>query len=408
MKPEDITYRCNVKGYMMYYKGKPIGGAGVFEDCYKKKRYPRSNVKLFRESAERDKAELLAGRGSKMYRDYIQKIDEEEEANRVPNKIKEILEGILGVYPDGHGEFRSEIYADYRDQMDDKTAGELLRSKDPEIALEDKLYDWYWESESYYRRDIEETVKKKLEEDTELFPDGLDADAEDRVEEILRELVYFEYPVDHFLDQEFDVNIMVDTGDGNYDYVLNSVYPCWYGRYGDRIDDKAGIVWLAKQQGYTKTQLWKALKDGDMANPHGFLESMRVELANLPSHMSTLTFLTKMTFRQLALLNKAVSWADSRGDRYDPRKTPPCGYIVLGKETMCGLYDPWSGGGSVLEVELEKDVKLPIKYVRCALPDEGGYKHEYSISNVYGLCSGAWLDTVREINIPKKVREDCA
>ena len=77
MKPEDLLYQCNVKGYMLYYKGKPIGGAGIVESCYEKKKYPRSNVKLFRECAERDKAKILAGIGSKMYLDNIKKIDGE-------------------------------------------------------------------------------------------------------------------------------------------------------------------------------------------------------------------------------------------------------------------------------------------------------------------------------------------
>ena len=75
MKPEDIGYRYDTKGYMMYYKGKPIGGAGIgkfAKGC-------RSNLKLFRECAERDRQGLLAGCGSKMYLDNIKKIDDEGE-----------------------------------------------------------------------------------------------------------------------------------------------------------------------------------------------------------------------------------------------------------------------------------------------------------------------------------------
>ena len=328
-----------------------------------------------------------------------------EREEQITKKIEDALASSFRVEKDKHGDWYIEVYADYRDEMDDKTCRELLESDDPEMALEEKMWEWYTWSDNDYRNDLEEEVKQKLEEDEELFPDGLDSDEDTFVYDYLREVVYTQYPADHYLDQEFDVNIMLDTGDGNYDYVLNSVYPCWYGRYEDRIDDKAGIVWLARQQGYTKTQLWKALKDGDMAEPHGFLESMRVELANLPSHMSTVTFLVKMTFRQLAELNRAINWRDKQGKVYDARKYPQCGYIVLSKDTMCGLYDPWAGGGSVLEVELEKDVKLPIKFIRSALPDGGGDRHEYSIESVYGMCGSAWRDTVKEIRIPKKVLE---
>lgn len=70
-------------------------------------------------------------------------------------------------------------------------------------------------------------------------------------------------------------------------------------------------------------------------------------------------------------------------------------YMVLGKETMCGLYDPWSGGGSVLEIELDKDVKLPIKYAIFCV--EGCKMHGYDIDEVYGLIGSCWKETVKEI-----------
>ena len=126
------------------------------------------------------------------------------------------------------------------------------------------------------------------------------------------ELVYFLLPEKHFLDQSFRVNIMVDTGDGNYDYVLNSVYPCWYGSYNQKIDDRAGIVWLAKTQGYAKGQLWNVLRKGDVPAPKGFLESMRVEVANISSHMNTVTFLVEMTLRDLMELNRLIKLQEIR------------------------------------------------------------------------------------------------
>ena len=46
-------------------------------------------------------------------------------------------------------------------------------------------------------------------------------------------------------------------------------------------------------------------------------------------------------------------------------------------------------------MELEKDVKVPIKYIYSALPDGAG--PGYSIESVYGMCESAWMDTVKEI-----------
>ena len=86
MKPEELSYQCNVKGYMLYYKGKPIGGAGISREA----KGCRSNLKLFRDSAENTKRAILAGRIDAFMREEIVKIDEryrnEDDSNDNPNK----------------------------------------------------------------------------------------------------------------------------------------------------------------------------------------------------------------------------------------------------------------------------------------------------------------------------------
>ena len=140
---------------------------------------------------------------------------------------------------------------------------------------------------------------------------------------------------------------------------------------------------------------------GDMTNPKGFLQSMRVELANLPSAMSTVTFLVELTLEELIELNRLIRLQDRNGHFYDSRKNPYCGYIIIDKNTETGLYDPWNGGGSVFEIQLERDVRLPIKYIRSALPDGGD---GYSIDSVYGMCGSAWqCGGVKTIHAPAKL-----
>lgn len=126
----------------------------------------------------------------------------------------------------------------------------------------------------------------------------------------------------------------------------------------------------------------------------------------MASHMMTLTFLVKMSLRDLMKLNQLIKLQDRDGRHYDARQNPDCGYIIIDKKTTTGLYDPWGGGGSVLEVELDKDVKLPIKFIRSALPDGGD---GYSIEEVYGMCGSAWVyDGVKQIHCPKKLRDKVA
>lgn len=324
--------------------------------------------------------------------------------DKLKSAVAAVLENKYWYAKQPDGTFRMDIYADYRDEMDGKTATEICETADPYLALMEKLEEWYFETECYYRDELEKEVRQALTASDSLYPDGLDDAEEERLNDVIMKLACWVYPEDHFLKQEFYVNIMLDTGDGNYDFTLNSPYPCWYGDYNARLHEKSSLLWLARQQGYTKTRLWRTLREGDMRNPKGFLESCRVECANLPSAMATVTFLVKMELKDLISLNRCVRLQDRNGHYYDATKNPYCGYITLGKDTMCGLFDPWSGGGSVLEIQLEKDVRIPIRYIWSALPD--GYNHgQYDVGSVYGMRGSAWQDTLVKIAAPKNINK---
>ena len=74
INPSDIHYSYDTRGYMMYYKGKPIGGAGLgkgVSGC-------RANLKLFKEQAEIEKRRIVNGIISEYMLKEIKKIDEEE------------------------------------------------------------------------------------------------------------------------------------------------------------------------------------------------------------------------------------------------------------------------------------------------------------------------------------------
>ena len=311
--------------------------------------------------------------------------------------VRETIENKMCAWqkkPDGY--YHEEIYADYRDEMEDSTLKEIMKSEDPEQTFYEKMFEWYQDAEYEIERNLLEAVVASIETaaPTETYD-------EDEIKDEIRELVSIDYPYEHFLKQEFCVNIFVDTGDGNYDYVLNCVYPHYNGRYGETINDRASIVWLARQQGYTKTELNKALRKGDIKDPHGFLESMRQEVINHGSHMAILTFLARMTLEEIFELNELLKLQDRNGHFYDAEKRPYCGYILIDKKAECGLYDPWGGGGSILELQLEKDVRLPIRFIRSATVDGGD---GCSIRNVYGTDSSIYReDVVKKIHAPKKV-----
>ena len=320
---------------------------------------------------------------------------------KLEQAISDILDTLLGYDRQPDGTFAYEIDADYRDEMDKRTAIKILRSDDPMQTFWEQLDEWYQDCQWTLGEELEKEVRAKLTASDGPYPEGLPGEDGDRLLDVLQELVWFKLPEEHFTKQTFRVNIMIDTGDGNVDYTLNSVHPCWYGAYNEPIDARAGIAWLAKTQGYTKGRLRRVLCKGDMANPNSFLESMRVALANLSSAMSTVTFLVELTLAQLLELNRLIKLQDRNGRHYDSSENPYCGYIIIDKNTETGLYDPWNGDGSVFEIQLERDVKLPIKYIRSALPDGGD---GYSIGSVYGMCGSAWTSGgVKTIHAPVKL-----
>lgn len=325
--------------------------------------------------------------------------------NKLRSEIISAIENSKNFYltKDERGCYYGEIYADYRDHMDGSTAIKILNSPSPMDAFYETMNDWYLDAEWSYRKEISDVVQEALcHYDNGAYPNGLNFEEAEFLNDWITENIYFNYPTDHYLKQSFYTTIMVDTGDGNYDYTLNAHYPCYYGgRKGEAMDDKASLVWLAKQQGYTKGQLRKALDDGDMANPNGFLESCRVEMANMTSHMQVLTFLVKMDLETLIKINRLIQIRDENGHQYDATKYGNYGHIALEKNTMCGLFDPWNGGGSVLEIQLEKDINIPIKFIRSCLPDGGD---GYGVDEVYGLCGSAWKDSLQRVHIPQKIK----
>ncbi len=312
-------------------------------------------------------------------------------ANIIQTAVYEALESEFPWIKSDGELYTYEIDADYNDRLSVDTIRRIFENQYPKEGFYQALDNSYEDYIFTLENELCEKVKKHLLQ-SHAFSSLL-LDNKCLVDKVIQEAVIFSTPIEHFLKQRLLVNVFLDTGDGNYDFALNPHYPCFYGnRWGEPIDRKAGIVWLSKQQGYTKRQLQDALNEGDMTNPNGFLQSCRVEEANLSCSMPVVAFLVEMELRKLINLNALIQLTDAYSSNYS--------YIILDKKTVTGLYDPFNGGGGVLGIQLEKDVKLPIKFIRSAKPDgcDG-----YSICSCYGTNESIYTDTLKEIHVPKKL-----
>lgn len=305
--------------------------------------------------------------------------------------MKDIKELVMDYLAENHawnkksdGKYHFEIYVDYRDMLEDHTAQEILESDSPRDTLIEKLWDWYQESEWDILDDLvddfKEEVDPKLLEDANIIEDGNIDD--DMIRDIFQDTVYVDYPVDWAEGQEFCFNIIVSNGDDNYDFWINEHIVDEDGNV-DKDAEKSGLVWLAKQQGYTLDQVVEVLKDEDNVSTNEFLASVSSEVDN-GYGCEALTFCVEMTLGQAIALKERI-------------EENPNGSIVLDKRVTCGLFDMWSGGGSILGITCEKDVEIPFKNIWKLYIDERRSNRGDSIHDVYGTDDSLWRDCLKEI-----------
>ena len=115
--------------------------------------------------------------------------------------------------------------------------------------------------------------------------------------------------------------------------------------------------------------------------------------------MNALVFLVKMTLEEYFNLRDAIDKEKKRNESYNLSERTGRGYLLLSKDTTCGLYDSWNGSGSVLEIKLEKDVRLPFRCIASA--DHDGC-HGYGIREIYGCGSDLWSDNAVKLIHPMK------
>ena len=254
------------------------------------------------------------------------------------------------------------IYADYKDRFDAETVAEILDSSDPLQTVEEMLFDF---DDSYDRdyimSEFDEFLRKRGIEDADYTVSDVD------------DLFYISQDTDHYLGQEYQCRIVVDTGDSNYDFALNPSYANDYlgnnGENGDNeIGEPASLVWLAKTQGYSVEQLRKALEGDDQGSK--FLKSVYEEAQNTTSSMNALVILCN------ASLDEMIKQKEDN--------LP----ITVNKAYSIGLYDGWAGGGSILGIEIEKPFTIPAEYIREFVPDVR--TDSYSVDEVYGLTGKAY------------------
>lgn len=317
-------------------------------------------------------------------------------------KIKEIIERNLYVDKRNGDEFEFEIFCNYDDDLSDENLAKISCSEDPRMEFEEIMEDWrIYAEDNYYLDEMYETITRKLE----------DYDDE-KVRDWISEHCSWYMPEDHF-NRNVNVVISLDVGDRNFDFTKCNILNFYRFSYGD-FEENSPIYWLAEQQGRLE-EVMKMIEferdddDEDEENEVNienyneselskFTLSVKSELLNACSHMNTLIFCVQMPLFDFFKLKELIKEDEKANDDYDYDNRKGKNEFIVTKDAMCGLYDIWSGGGSTLEIALEKDVVIPTKAIFDVWIDCRGCKANgrgYDVSDVYGLCSSAFSGSVK-------------
>lgn len=294
------------------------------------------------------------------------------------NNIEQVMKDILDEKHwdrEENGQYFSTICADYCDEISDYTLKDLMEHDNPNVALMDTFLEsadeYAWERCSEFKKEIFDAL-----------PQELYNHFEDDITEWLESHVHFETDLKHY-NRDVYLTLTIDAGDANYDYTCNNILN--YASDGSgKFPKESSILWLAKQQGKEEL-LKKTVKDYLSRNikpDDRFTSSVITEMINLPSSMGALTFLVKMP------LLDYFNLIDDIRARKD-------GILIVPKEATCGLYNKWDGGGSVLEIELDKGVEIPFSMIGDIAPDINNCYGvhgclPWSVHNVYGVNDSLW------------------
>lgn len=315
---------------------------------------------------------------------------------------------------DAPGHYSIQLYGDYRDTNEFLLQTAYDNRNNAEAIIPDEIWAAWEETVSDTAYDI-------------LFEAGFDPgdDAFASQCKWFYEAFSIDPPVKVYLGQDVKVNIMLSTPldrkeDDSTPFMLKEALMHFTGAGKLKYDLEANIgsqaeadeiihqdsmiKRLVEQQGYTMDDLRTVAKDFfhdfyeeddkseffESAHENGeklpydkrfdmftethskFLSTVCQELDNMGYTFGVVTVLAKMSMNDYAKMLQQGS------------------EVTMPKGSMIGVFAPWNGSGSVLGIELDKDLTFKREdiydtQIEGAKPDNG-----YTVNQTYGLVSGAW------------------
>ena len=273
-------------------------------------------------------------------------------------------------FVDENGVLHIMIPKDSEYDIDYETAAHIVFAGDPKRAFLDKLKEWYEPVGNKYLKNTIDAALRHFKE----IRSNLE---EDTIRAFINRIAVYDYPENEYLNKEYRVPVIMDTGDMARDFAANDLYGRYQPKSKLKLHDESALIWLAKQQGYDKSSIMKVFSntddDEETQEDLYFLMSLKKEAEKYIKE-ATLTFAVRMTLRDLISVNEYIRNTKCNTGIASRRRDP--GYIVVDRTVRCGLFSHIYAGDCGFGIELENDVKIPVKYIFSCLPE--GYCRSFS------------------------------
>ena len=283
------------------------------------------------------------------------------------------------------------VWTDYSDNLDNHhdIIQDCLNKRSCE-SLEEKVYNWYSESEWTAVCEAIGKLKEKCIKQYGFDEDVVDAFFDEHEDEI-RDEIYSRYDsgvLKELIRNTDDIPVRVEMLSNN-DCINSNWFEsqCGYrydeSYFGDMIDslnlNPAKVKKLLTGHGYKVYGRFPNRKSRDGKEQVSY-EQFYEEMLNSCCSANLLVYVGKVSLKDLYDADFSVD------------------EVIIPKGNYCGLFSSAFGGGSLLEMELKQDVPLKLKRkngcdYRFRLDAERS-KYDYSIQHVYGVDDSFFGNTV--------------
>lgn len=179
--------------------------------------------------------------------------------------------------------------------------------------------------------------------------------------------------------------------------------------YQDELDN--GFIKFLHSQGLSLEVLNNSEEFDKYNNKYpNFIKSLITEIENTYKNgCNIMTYLVEIPFEEAIIINTAHNLVDKLGgilNKEDEEKSWLNNLnLKISKNTMCGIFDPISGSGSILEIYVPQEFEIDAKNAVVLI--NGNSRKEcnfgwYEADEVYGLSQSAYQHGENEVTTTEK------